>query len=544
MKLKLKFLGILMPTFIISMTIVGVIYTNTLTNTINTDINQLSLNKLEINSEEIDGFLSKVNKISETTAYTDEARAVNMSIAGSLLHNITFSNNEILNTYFAYKYEILLIVCYRDPNDLDVIYYDNYTGSENDYRFPDFSWYWEPVESVKGSGITAPYYDLEFMKTWMVSLYHPIYSDDGKTIIGMAGNDITLDHIQNICQNITIDLPSYGLRNLGNAFLLDDEGYFVYHYDADLIGERYTAYLDDFEGSQKDRLETTFNKMMDGKGGYRDYSKNRLYYVPLGDSGWSLAIEIGLNKINEPVNAQIYLTVWIIVISCIIVASVLYFFTHKFTTPLIRLHSVTQKVSGKDSADINKELNKIKNTKDEIGLLKESFEKMILQLSAAAVNISNIATELSASASEVSLSAQEIASSTDKVTSESQIVMASSQEIRNIMDFIINISEQTNLLALNASIEAGRAGEYGKGFAVVADEVRKLAEDSKSSINTTGSKINTIIENISSTTRGLEEINASNEQQTASMEEISALAQKLGELSDTLRSSFTTENYK
>lgn len=54
-----------------------------------------------------------------------------------------------------------------------------------------------------------------------------------------------------------------------------------------------------------------------------------------------------------------------------------------------------------------------------------------------------------------------------------------SQAIGGIIATVNDLAEQSNLLAVNAAIEAAKAGEAGKGFAVVAQEVKSLAEQSK-----------------------------------------------------------------
>jgi len=54
-----------------------------------------------------------------------------------------------------------------------------------------------------------------------------------------------------------------------------------------------------------------------------------------------------------------------------------------------------------------------------------------------------------------------------------------SQAIAEIIATVNDLAEQSNLLAVNAAIEAAKAGEQGKGFAVVAQEIKSLAEQSK-----------------------------------------------------------------
>ena len=122
------------------------------------------------------------------------------------------------------------------------------------------------------------------------------------------------------------------------------------------------------------------------------------------------------------------------------------------------------------------------------------------QVSSTSQSLSQSASEQAASVEETTASLQEMASSvkqnadnagiTDRMAGQAareaaeggRAVGSTVEAMKSIatkISIIDDIAYQTNLLALNAAIEAARAGEHGKGFAVVAAEVRKLAERSQ-----------------------------------------------------------------
>ncbi len=83
-----------------------------------------------------------------------------------------------------------------------------------------------------------------------------------------------------------------------------------------------------------------------------------------------------------------------------------------------------------------------------------------------------------------------------ETASKVQLLGDRSREINNIVEVISGIATQTNRLALDAAIQAATAGEHGKGFAAVAADIRRLAEGAKAQTSMIARIVRSVSEDI------------------------------------------------
>ncbi len=449
-------------------------------------------------------------------------------------------------------------------------------------------WFVQTMEEQKAF-ISKSYYSVN---TGMpcASIFFPMYKD--RKLTGIFAVDLKLDYLQSLIEEFSdMEQGEY-------SFVIDGEGVVVAHPDSTQIEELYNYRLMTKTVSKKDEAgqplldadggiiteeqsitvsedyQKIISEVMAGNSGSRKIKNDGEAYfvsyasIPLkGQSdSWSV---ITLHKETSAMAVVYQILIIAIIVALLIIAAavlVIALLAHRLTKPIV---SITELIKNASDGDFT--MQAAENSRNEIGTLSKSFNKMTAKISSILSKITGITGEVVQSSgrmnnieaeaqnseiNQVFMRAETLEESFGQLQEKSSLLLTDaqntiqsgekgmlsvtelteqneaasrgmavsfekirsleeqSQKISGILSTINEISSQTGLLALNASIEAARAGEQGRGFSVVAESIGKLAADSTAATADIEKIIGELCRDISDTVGNIETIRASIERQT------------------------------
>lgn len=403
------------------------------------------------------------------------------------------------------------------------------TGADmpSDFNALERDWYKEAMANKGKTIVTEPYESISSGKMVVTIARQTV---DGSGVVAI---DMKIDDLVTTAKGINIGKEGY-------AYILSQN-------------KKVIAYSGEKAGTE---LKGDWvDKLYKDKSGDFEYTykgkKKKMAFATSETTGWKISGTMYANEIHDAASRVLIMASIVLAIAIAAGMTAIYFVIRSITKPLRRIVASAEKIS---EGDLTETIEI--NSKDELGVLSESFNHMAHSLRSLIHGIKDSVEHVASSSEELTASADQTSRATEHITmaieqfsngSESQSekiettteqinemndglaelarqmntidhsvkaaeqvvkgLEIKSKDITNILRVINGIADQTNLLALNAAIEAARAGEYGRGFSVVAEEVRKLAVQSADSAKEIESLISEIVKEIHTSLNVLQSVN-------------------------------------
>lgn len=208
---------------------------------------------------------------------------------------------------------------------------------------------WYQVSVVKSVLLTTPYVDVSTKKL-IVSAAAPIYDQESGNIIGAAGIDMALDHLETI-------MKSYKLGKNGFYILVAADDQIVYHTNSDLIQQKIT----DIGVSEK-VLSDLKNQVYS----FQKYKVNgNSFYgslIPVGNTGWHILSGLPAREFDQTFTTLMISIIAIFLLGIAVIFGFIRLISRAMSKPLKNLTEKAEQIAN-GNLDVLVDID----TGDEIG---------------------------------------------------------------------------------------------------------------------------------------------------------------------------------
>ena len=357
---------------------------------------------------------------------------------------------------------------YKDGDTL--LYTEEYEAS--DYDYPSTDWYLRGKNATGDAGWTSPYYD-EASGITMITTAVPIKTSKG--VIGVVSADYDLTTIQTIISDVKLGEHGY-------AYLLDEEGLFIAHKDADKVMQENIR--DDAElAPVADEIFSKDNSSVQVR---REGHNYRAYYLTLKSTGWKLVLMLPEDELFAAVNGMVTKAA----VVTLIVMGLAFVLISAYSTTLTKsIKEFVRMLEYLAQGDLTQEVEV--TSKDEIGQMGEHFNtsvgnlrKMVVAISDHSNNVASTSEQLAATSDQASTASEEVSKTIEEIAN------GANEQARDIEQTAQNVDQLGILLEQDAghikdlNSAAGQIeSQKEEGFVILEELITKTNQNSDAVAN-------------------------------------------------------------
>ncbi|MDD3198229.1 MAG: methyl-accepting chemotaxis protein [Eubacteriales bacterium] len=316
--IRARFLGILIPLTVISLTVLFLISFQSTKSLIDQEISEKMSERLNQTVLAVEKQLGEHSSVAKGLAKFAAAAGADLPEAdfAQVLENYISLNEDTFGAGIWFEkrvynnQEYFGPYVYRDGEGF--VFTDEYNTAE--YDFPSQEWYVNGVNAGGDAAWTDAYYDAT-LDTTMLSTTVAFYNDD--KLAGTTTADIDLGNLQTMIADLQIG-------KTGQAFLLDESGVYIASRDSK---KAMTLNIADEANSELAALGTRLISEKTLNGDYKsENGRQILYSTQIPETGWILALSISEEELYQPLydliaKTAVVMIIMLIALSAAIIAS-------------------------------------------------------------------------------------------------------------------------------------------------------------------------------------------------------------------------------